>query len=97
MKPLTPKQAKVFRFLSSYFAANQRMPTFREICVHMGFRSPNAAMCHLRPLRDKGYIFWEKAKGNKKCKSRCFEITGLSKVIGKAVAAHVRELIAKGK
>lgn len=37
-------------------------PTLTEIADHFGFRSPNAAQCHLRSLEAKGAIHVERGK-----------------------------------
>jgi repressor LexA len=57
--PLTKRQREVLEFIVSVRAAKGYSPTVREICRHFKFDSVNGAMCHLHPLRLKGWITWE--------------------------------------
>lgn len=55
-KALTPRQQQILDFIRS--AQNERgmPPTRDEIMRAFGFRSPNAAECHLRALQKKGVL-----------------------------------------
>jgi repressor LexA len=55
MKPLTPRQQEVLAFVVSAIR-NGLPPTRREIAMHFGFRSDNAAEDHLRALAKRGVI-----------------------------------------
>ena len=57
-KPLTPRQAEILNWLANYIAERGYSPTVRELCLAFGFGSVNGAMCHLQPLRKKGWITW---------------------------------------
>ena len=57
-KPLTARQREILRWLSTYIADHGYSPTVRELCLAFKFDSPNGAMCHLLPLRRKGWIDW---------------------------------------
>jgi repressor LexA len=57
-QPITPRQREVYDAIVDYCEANGYGPTIRELCKHFGWASPNGAMCHLRLLRDRGWISW---------------------------------------
>ena len=65
---LTDKQYQVFNFISSFKKIEGVVPTYREISRHFGFKSPKAALDHVRALERKGYV---RRHGNK---SRSIEI-----------------------
>lgn len=56
MDTLTPRQAQILKLIEEYTEKSGFPPTRSEICVAMGFRSPNAAEEHLRALARKGAI-----------------------------------------
>lgn len=60
--PLTDRQAQVLAWISRYIDDHGYSPTIREMCVALGIRSPNGVVCHLEPLRRKGYIDWLDAR-----------------------------------
>ena len=53
---LTKRQQAIFDFIRSKIDGSGFGPTIREIADHMGYRSPNGVMCHLRALQKKGLI-----------------------------------------
>jgi len=53
---LTAQQSRVLSFIEWHLTAEGYPPTRVEIARHFGFRSPNAAKCHLRALARKGAI-----------------------------------------
>jgi repressor LexA len=57
-KPATTRQREVYRWICKYIAKQGYAPTRREIMAGFGWNTPNAAMCHLVPLRKKGWITW---------------------------------------
>jgi repressor LexA len=56
MNRLTKQQQTVYDFIREGMIARGYGPTVREIGEHMGIRSPNGVMCHLRALEKKGFI-----------------------------------------
>jgi repressor LexA len=56
MSDLTPRQARVLRFIQKSLGETGMPPTRAEIAAELGFRSPNAAEEHLRVLARKGVI-----------------------------------------
>lgn len=60
--PLTDRQRQILIWLHGYIADRRYPPTLREICTAFDFKSPNGAMCHLEPLRRKGWLTWEDGK-----------------------------------
>jgi repressor LexA len=56
MSELTPRQHQILQLIRSHIAESGYPPTRAEICMAMGFRSPNAAEAHLRALARKGMI-----------------------------------------
>jgi repressor LexA len=56
MTDLTPRQARVLRFIQRSVGETGMPPTRAEIATELGFRSPNAAEEHLRVLARKGVI-----------------------------------------
>ena len=58
IRPLTDRQREIYRWIVSHIATHGYSPTVRELCLAFGFASTEGAMCHLRPLRIKGYVVW---------------------------------------
>jgi repressor LexA len=56
MYDLTARQKEVYQFLKNHFEAQQRMPTFREICTRFELAATNAVQCHVNELIRKGYL-----------------------------------------
>ena len=61
MEDLTPRQAEILQFITNGIRENGFPPTLNEIGSHFGFRSPKAAVDHLRALARKGAIELTKA------------------------------------
>lgn len=53
---LTRRQQEILDFIHRRLASDGLPPTRAEIVEHFGFRSPNAAQCHLKALADRGAI-----------------------------------------
>ena len=53
---LTPKQETVLRYLKTFHAEEDRLPSSREIQAHFGFASQTGAVGHLRALTKHGLI-----------------------------------------
>ena len=58
-RPPTERQQEIWLFVKAFRANHGYCCTIREVCEHFGFDSPNGAMCHLWPLRRKGWLTWE--------------------------------------
>jgi len=58
IRPLTDRQREIYRWIVQYIADHGFSPTIRELCLAFGFASTEGAMCHLRPLRRKGFLTW---------------------------------------
>jgi len=56
MKELTEKQERILRFIRSKQDSAELVPTLREIAAHFRFRSPNAALAHVKALLAKGVL-----------------------------------------
>lgn len=52
---LTERQQQVLDFVRAGWK-NGRPPSMREICAHLGVRSTNGIMDHMRALEAKGYL-----------------------------------------
>ncbi|MEE4329351.1 MAG: transcriptional repressor LexA [Wenzhouxiangella sp.] len=53
---LTARQQDILHFIHRQIAERGVPPTRAEIVKHFGFRSPNAAQCHLQALAERGAI-----------------------------------------
>ena len=56
MRPPTPRQLEVLAFMQRHLAEHRVPPTFREIGVELGVRSPNAIAGFLKSLVRKGLL-----------------------------------------
>jgi DNA-binding CsgD family transcriptional regulator len=54
--PLTDRQAEVYRWIYEQTRDRGIQPTYREIGIRFGIRSPNGVWCHLHPIALKGYV-----------------------------------------
>ena len=57
--PMTDRQREVYDFITDESKARGYAVSIREITKRFNFRSPTAAVCHLKALRRKGYVTWE--------------------------------------
>lgn len=57
-QPLTDAQAGVYAYIVAYCREHKYGPTVREIGIAFSW-STNGVVCHLRPLRKKGWITWQ--------------------------------------
>ena len=63
-QPLTERQQDVYEFIRDFRAKKGYCCTVREIAAFLGSPNrPGAAMCHLWPLKRKGWVTWEEAQG----------------------------------
>jgi repressor LexA len=58
-QPLTERQQEVFEFIRQYRASKGYCCTVREVAQAVGSPNVTGAMCHLWPLKRKGWITWE--------------------------------------
>lgn len=56
MTTLTARQQQILHWIRQYMQDTGMPPTRAELCLAMGFRSPNAAEDHLKALARKGAI-----------------------------------------
>jgi repressor LexA len=56
IQPLTPTQEKVLEFIYDRVRNENIAPTHKEICAHMGYKSPNSSNQVMRALVRKGRI-----------------------------------------
>lgn len=81
---LTERQREVLDFVRNRQEEMGAPPTLREIAVHFGFRSMNAAADHVRALRRKGFL--EQNPGL----ARSLRVTGVLGHLGlRRMIAHV--------
>jgi repressor LexA len=57
--PLTKRQREVLDFITDFATRNGYCASVRDVMAAIGSTSPNGAVCHLLPLRKKGFIAWE--------------------------------------
>lgn len=62
-EPLTERQAEVYEFIRGYRARKGYCCTIREVAQFVGSTNVTAAMCHLWPLKRKGWVTWEEGQG----------------------------------
>ncbi len=56
MKPLTEKQKRILDYITEYTLKQGYPPSVREICNEVGLRSPSTVHCHIKKLRELGYL-----------------------------------------
>lgn len=56
-QPLTDRQRDVADFIVAFTQNRGYPPTIREIGTNYGWTT-NGVMCHLRPMRKKGWVSW---------------------------------------
>src|SRR5580658_10359582 len=59
---LTPPQQLVLAFIEERSANGESPPTYREICKHLGYKSPKAAADHVAALERKGFVTRKKGR-----------------------------------
>src|SRR5436309_1535269 len=87
IEPTVPQRC-ILDFLEERSANGEAPPTYREICVRFGYRSPKAAADHVAALERKGLLVREKgcARGLRLVK----KATGVP-VLGRVPAGSPRE------
>ena len=61
-QPLTERQQEVLEFIRQYRASHGYCCTVREVAQAVGSPNVTGAMCHLWPLKRKGWITWEEGQ-----------------------------------
>jgi repressor LexA len=61
-QPLTERQQEVFDFIRQYRASHGYCCTVREVAQAVGSPNVTGAMCHLWPLKRKGWVTWEEGQ-----------------------------------
>ena len=56
-QPLTPRPPDVLDWITGYINVHGYSPTIRQIGHAFGWTT-NGVVCHLRPMRKKGYVSW---------------------------------------
>ena len=56
MKPLTEKQKRILDYINEFTLKQDYPPSVREICNEVGLRSPSTVHCHIKRLRELGYL-----------------------------------------
>ena len=64
LRPLTPRQREVWRWIRDYHARERIGCSVRDVMAAFGTTNPNGAYCHLVPLRQKGWVEWRKDRAN---------------------------------
>jgi repressor LexA len=58
LKPLTPRQAEILKFIAGFIRRFGVSPSVRDICQGCGIKHPNGVVGHLKLIRAKGYLGW---------------------------------------
>jgi repressor LexA len=64
LPPITDRQREVWQWVRDHNARERIGCGVRDICVAFGFLSPEGALCHLRPLRKRGWVEWRDGRAN---------------------------------
>ena len=59
MKKLSDRQQRIVDFIRAYVAENGYPPTFREIGLNVGLKSPSTVDHHMKKLRELGILQYE--------------------------------------
>ena len=59
MKQLTDRQRRIVDFIRAHVAKNGYPPTFREIGLNVGLKSPSTVDHHMKRLREMGVLQYE--------------------------------------
>ena len=64
LRPITKRQREIWQFVVSYHARNRIGCGVRDVMAAFGFASPQGALCHLVPLRSRGWVEWVDGRAN---------------------------------
>jgi repressor LexA len=89
---LTPRQQSVLDYIVEFERKHYMAPTVREICAHLGLRSPAGIHRILNVLKDEGYLL--AAPGKKRTYRRGTAVPGRGiPVMGRIAAGNPLEAI----
>lgn len=60
LRPLTPRQREVWRWIRDYHAEHRHGCCIRELCRRFGMKSPNGGKYTVDVLISKGWVDWPK-------------------------------------
>jgi repressor LexA len=58
-QPLTERQQEVYEFIRHFRATKGYCVSVRDVAEFVGTTNVTGAMCHLWPLKRKGWVTWE--------------------------------------
>ena len=61
-RPMTAKQRAIYEYIRAFRQTHGFCASIREVRDAFRFDSTNGVMCHLVPLRRKGFVTWEKGQ-----------------------------------
>ena len=64
LRPITRRQREIWQFVVSYHARNRLGCGVRDVMAAFNFASPQGALCHLVPLRSRGWVEWREGRAN---------------------------------
>ena len=64
LRPITPRQLEIWRYVAAHHARERIGCSVRDVMTHFGFVSTNSVMCHLVPLRARGWVEWRDGRAN---------------------------------
>ena len=64
LRPITKRQRQVWRFVAAYHHKHRIGCSVRDVMTEFAFASPNSALCHLVPLRARGWVQWIDGRPN---------------------------------
>lgn len=92
---LTQRQQQVLSYIIEYQKAHAIAPTVREVCAHLGLRSPGGIHRILNVLKEKGHILSE--PGKKRAWRFAGQLPGTGiPLVGEIAAGEPIEAIAHG-
>ena len=56
LRPITPRQREIFRWIREYHAHERMGPSVRDVMKQFKIASPNGVVCHIRALVAKGWL-----------------------------------------
>lgn len=84
---MKPTEQRVYNFIKKYHEEHSLMPTVREICKDLGFKSTNSVAYHLAHLVEKGELT------NLPNKSRAYRLANDMTLSFKAKWGMLKELL----
>lgn len=63
LRPLTKRQASIWRFIRDHHSRHRHGCCVRDICRKFGIKSPHGAACAVEVLINKGWVEWPGKRG----------------------------------